>query len=165
MHVWRLAQHGLAPRLSSQDFLQAVTRTGGIQAQVMSADELAMCTRVEGFTPRDVQSALWQDRILVKTWAMRARPVTSSGRSVGFPTTVPDVTLRMQRCSRAYLRLGRLLRHPGPGEFGAPYSLHGQCRSNEQENDAWNEQEQPSKSFDEWQGNGGKSQIWSLQER
>src|SRR5579859_2218386 len=71
VHAWRLSQHGLSPRLSSQDFVGAVTRTGGIQAQVMSAAELALCTRVEGFSPHDVRSALWQDRTLVKTWAMR----------------------------------------------------------------------------------------------
>jgi hypothetical protein len=71
VHAWRLAQHGLAPRFSSQDFIQAVTRTGGIQAQVMSAAELALCTRVEGLSPHDVRSALWQEHSLVKTWAMR----------------------------------------------------------------------------------------------
>lgn len=46
-------------------------RTGGIQAQVMSAAELAVCTRVEGLSPQDIRSALWQDRTLIKTWAMR----------------------------------------------------------------------------------------------
>jgi Winged helix DNA-binding domain len=71
VHAWRLAQHGLAPRFSEPGFMQAVTRTGGIQAQVMSAAELALCTRVEGLSPHDVRSALWQERRLVKTWAMR----------------------------------------------------------------------------------------------
>jgi hypothetical protein len=71
VHAWRLAQHGLAPRFHPQDYLQAVTRTGGIQAQVMSAAELALCTRVEGLSPHDVRSALWQEHCLVKTWAMR----------------------------------------------------------------------------------------------
>ncbi|WP_126552678.1 winged helix DNA-binding domain-containing protein [Dictyobacter kobayashii] len=71
VHAWRLSQHGLSPRFSSQDFVQAVTRTAGIQAQVMSAAELALCTRVEGLSPRDVQSALFQDHTLVRTWAMR----------------------------------------------------------------------------------------------
>lgn len=61
VHAWRLSQHGLSPRLSQRDFVTAVTRTGGIQAQVMSAAELAMCTRVEGFSPEEVRSALWQD--------------------------------------------------------------------------------------------------------
>ena len=72
VHAWRLSQHGLSPRFSSQDVVQAVTRTGGIQAQVMSAAELAVCTRVEGLSPRDVQAAIFQDHTLVKTWAMRA---------------------------------------------------------------------------------------------
>lgn len=71
VHAWRLSQHGLFPRFPSQDFIGAVTRTGGIQAQVMSAAELAMCTRVEGLSPHDVQAALFQDHTLVKTWAMR----------------------------------------------------------------------------------------------
>jgi hypothetical protein len=66
-----LSQHGLSSRFSSQDFVQAVTRTAGIQAQVISAAELAMCIRVEGLAPHDVQSALWQKHILVRTWAMR----------------------------------------------------------------------------------------------
>src|SRR5690349_17252427 len=71
VHAWRLSQHGLFPRLSSQDAVSAVTRTAGIQAQVISAAELAICTRVEGLSPHDVQAALWQDRTLIKTWAMR----------------------------------------------------------------------------------------------
>ncbi len=71
VHNWRLSQHGLSPRLNSRDIVQAVTRTAGIQAQVMSAAELALCTRIEGLSPHDVRSVLWQERTLVRTWAMR----------------------------------------------------------------------------------------------
>lgn len=71
VHAWRLSQHGLTPRLNREDFAKVVTRTGGIQAQVMSAAELALFTRVEGLSPQDVRTALWQDRALIKTWAMR----------------------------------------------------------------------------------------------
>jgi Winged helix DNA-binding domain len=71
VHAWRMSQHGLSPRFSSQDVVGAVTRTAGIQAQVASAAELAMCTRVEGLSPRDVQAAIFQDHTLVKTWSMR----------------------------------------------------------------------------------------------
>src|SRR6266567_7417659 len=71
VHAWRMSQHGLSPRFSSPDVALAVTRTAGIQAQVMSAAELALCTRVEGLSPRDVQAAIFQDHTLVKTWAMR----------------------------------------------------------------------------------------------
>jgi hypothetical protein len=71
VNAWRLSQHCLSPRLKRRDFVKAVTCAGGIQAQVMSAAELALCARVDGLTPQDVQSALWQERTLVKTWAMR----------------------------------------------------------------------------------------------
>jgi DNA glycosylase AlkZ-like len=71
VHAWRLAQHGLSPRLAAQNLVETVTRAAGIQAQVMSAAELAICSRVETRRPEDVRSALWQERTLVKTWAMR----------------------------------------------------------------------------------------------
>jgi len=72
VNAWRLSQHCLSPRLTRHNFTLAVARTGGIQAQVMSAAELALGARADGLTPQDVQSALWQERTLVKTWAMRA---------------------------------------------------------------------------------------------
>jgi hypothetical protein len=68
---WRLEQHCLSPRLKRIDYVKAATSTCGVQAQVMSAAELAVGVRVDGLTAQDVQSALWQDRTLVKTWAMR----------------------------------------------------------------------------------------------
>jgi hypothetical protein len=71
VHAWRLSQHGLFPRLNSRDGVEAVRRTGGIQAQVMSAAELALATRVEGLSVQEIRTALWQDHTLVKTWAMR----------------------------------------------------------------------------------------------
>jgi hypothetical protein len=71
VNAWRLSQQCLSPRLQRQDFVNAVIRTGGIQSQVMSAAELALWARVDGLSPQDVQAALWQERTLVKTWAMR----------------------------------------------------------------------------------------------
>src|SRR5215213_3957680 len=71
VHAWRLAQHRLAPRLNRQDIVEAVTHTGGIQAQVLSAAELALWARLDGLSRADIQTALWQERALVKTWAMR----------------------------------------------------------------------------------------------
>ncbi len=63
-----MARHGLAPRVG---FMEAVRRMIGVQAQVMSAAELSLWARVDGLRPADVQDALWQERALVKTWAMR----------------------------------------------------------------------------------------------
>ena len=71
VNAWRLAQHCLTSRLSREDFAQAVTRMVGVQAQVMSAAELALWARADKLSPQDVQAALWSERTLVKTWAMR----------------------------------------------------------------------------------------------
>lgn len=71
VNAWRLEQHCLSPRMKRRDYLKAVKRTGGMQAQLMSAAEMAIGARVDGMTPEDVQAALWQDRTLVKTWMMR----------------------------------------------------------------------------------------------
>jgi len=71
VNAWRLAQQGLCPRLPRDELAQAAARCCGIQAQVMSAAEMAAWARVEGITAQDVRSALWQERTLLKTWAMR----------------------------------------------------------------------------------------------
>lgn len=71
VNAWRVSQHCLLPRLKRRDYVEAVRRTVGIQAQVMSAAEMAIGARVDGITPADVQAALWEDRTLLKTWMMR----------------------------------------------------------------------------------------------
>ncbi len=71
VNAWRLSQHHLVPRAEPRHFLDAARAVCGIQAQVMSAAEMALWARVDGLTPQDVRSALWQERTLVKTWAMR----------------------------------------------------------------------------------------------
>ena len=42
VNAWRLAQHYLSSRLQRPNFVKAVMATGGIQAQLMSAAELAL---------------------------------------------------------------------------------------------------------------------------
>lgn len=44
---------------------------GGLHAQVMSSAELSVWARVEAVAPGAVAAALWDERTLVKTWAMR----------------------------------------------------------------------------------------------
>ena len=43
----------------------------GVQAQVIGSAELAIHARVDGLRRDDIRNALWRDRTLVKTWAMR----------------------------------------------------------------------------------------------
>jgi hypothetical protein len=71
VHAWRLQQQCLLPRLERRDFIGAVERVLGVQAQVTSAGELAIGARADGLAREGVQRALWQDHTLVKTWAMR----------------------------------------------------------------------------------------------
>src|SRR3954447_4136978 len=71
VQAWRLQQQCLVPRLNRRSFTAAVERVLGVQAQVMSAAEMSIGARVEALKRADVQGALWQDRTLVKTWAMR----------------------------------------------------------------------------------------------
>jgi hypothetical protein len=71
VHAWRVEQQCLVPRLGRRNFIRAVECVLGVQAQVMSAAELSIGVRVDGLERADVQRALWQDRTLVKTWAMR----------------------------------------------------------------------------------------------
>jgi hypothetical protein len=70
--AWRLARHRLSPRRPSpRAFERIATEICGIHAQMMSAAEMQLASRVDGMTPRRVQDALWKRHSLIKTWAMR----------------------------------------------------------------------------------------------
>lgn len=71
VNAWRLSQHHLLQRADRGRMLDVVTQVGGLQAQLLSAAELSLWARVEGLSAADVADALWRDRTLVKTWAMR----------------------------------------------------------------------------------------------
>jgi winged helix DNA-binding protein len=69
--AWRLLRHHLDHRAPAGSMLAVASRLCGLHAQVMSSAELAVWARVEDLDRRAVQRALWEDRTLVKTWAMR----------------------------------------------------------------------------------------------
>jgi hypothetical protein len=71
VNAWRLSQHSLLQRADRKQLLQIVKRIGGVHAQLMSAAKLTLWARVENLSPTDVENALWRDRTLIKTWAMR----------------------------------------------------------------------------------------------
>lgn len=64
------AQHLRTP-LPAASFHQMVGDICGLHAQVMSSAELAAAVRLDGLPRGSVATALWTDRTLVKTWAMR----------------------------------------------------------------------------------------------
>ena len=69
--AWRAARHHLDERVPAKAMLEVVAEIAGLHAQVMSSAELTLAARVEGIEPDDVRRALWEERSLVKTWAMR----------------------------------------------------------------------------------------------
>jgi hypothetical protein len=69
--AWRVRRHHLAERARPGSMLRVASRLCGLHAQVLSCAELTVWARVEGLERQAVQRALWQDRTLVKTWAMR----------------------------------------------------------------------------------------------
>jgi Winged helix DNA-binding domain len=69
--AWRAARHHLDGRVPAEAMLEVVRRLAGLHAQVRSSAELTLWARVDGLDPDAVRRALWDERSLVKTWAMR----------------------------------------------------------------------------------------------
>ncbi len=67
----RLQRQHLERRAPHTTMLDVVRDHVAVQAQVIGSAELAIHARVERMTRDDVRNALWRDRTLVKTWAMR----------------------------------------------------------------------------------------------
>jgi hypothetical protein len=68
--AWRMRRQSLVPRTSNA-VVDVVRRCAGIQAQVHSRAVLAVAQRRRAPRPAEVDRALWDDRSIVKTWAMR----------------------------------------------------------------------------------------------
>jgi len=72
--AFRLSRQRLADpgrKASAPRVVDVVRATAGIQAQVMSAAELAIWTRRRGTTRDEIQRELWKTREIVRTSAMR----------------------------------------------------------------------------------------------
>ena len=67
----RVARQHLAPRRPATELLGVVRDIAGAHAQVASSAELTLWTRLDGLEQGAVDRALWEERTLVKTWAMR----------------------------------------------------------------------------------------------
>jgi uncharacterized protein YcaQ len=69
--AWRMRRHHLIERAGPDQVLSVTGRIGGLHAQLMSSAELTLHARVEGLEREAVAEALWEERSLVKLWAMR----------------------------------------------------------------------------------------------
>src|SRR5271155_4540556 len=69
--AWRIRRQHLHQRAPAGSLLAVASRLCGLHAQVLSSAELTAWARVEGLERSAVRRALWEQRTLVKTWAMR----------------------------------------------------------------------------------------------
>lgn len=86
--------------------LAVASRLCGLHAQVMSCAELTLWARVNGLRRGAVSDALWRDRTLVKTWAMR-------GTLHLLPSSELPLWHGALRTSRRYLSPTRWLKYFG----------------------------------------------------
>jgi len=101
VHAFRLQRHHLAGRAPRKDLARVVGEIGGAQAQLMSAAELQIATRVD-CTVADVRKALWTDRTLVKTWLMRG--TLHLARADDLPLYTAAMSRRWIKVSNAWLK-------------------------------------------------------------
>jgi hypothetical protein len=92
--AWRLRRHQLDERAPATAMLEVTARIAGLHAQVMSSAELTLWARLDGLGRDAVQRALWEQRTLVKTWAMR-----------GTLHLLPAAELPMWQAARSTTRL------------------------------------------------------------
>ena len=83
-------------------WLDVVKDHVAIHAQVMSAAELTLNARVEDLGRDDIRDALWMQRTLVKTWAMRGTLHLVAADEL--PELVGALAKRESRRSQAWLR-------------------------------------------------------------
>jgi uncharacterized protein YcaQ len=69
--AWRMERQLIAQRAPAADWMAVVRRICGLHAQVQSSAELTLWARVDGLARDVVARALWDERSLVRTWAMR----------------------------------------------------------------------------------------------
>jgi hypothetical protein len=69
--AWRVRRHHLDQRAPAGSMLAVASRLCGLHAQVLSSALLTLWVRVEDLDRQAVRRALWEERTLVKTWAMR----------------------------------------------------------------------------------------------
>jgi Winged helix DNA-binding domain len=69
--AWRTRRQHLAERAPREAALDVVAAIAGLHAQLAASAELTLWARVAGLETGAAERALWEDRTLVKTWAMR----------------------------------------------------------------------------------------------
>lgn len=69
--AWRVGRHHLRAPAPREAVVAVVGAICGVHAQLLSSAEQAIRARVADFERGDLERLLWEERALVKTWAMR----------------------------------------------------------------------------------------------
>jgi hypothetical protein len=121
----RLRRHHLVRRAPAADAVRVVADVTGLHAQLPAAAELALWARVEGLRPGDVDRLLWEDRLLVRTWAMRGTIHLLPAAELPLYTAAQQ-RLRPRHHSGAWLRHHGLTREQAEAMLAAiPAALDG----------------------------------------
>src|SRR3954454_1040577 len=110
--AWRMARHHLVERAAPGELMRVVSDICGLHAQLMSSAELSLWARIDGLAPDAVGEALWQERSLVKLWAMRGTPhllpavelglwLAAIGTYTHYGNTYSDMDVLSEAVSRA----------------------------------------------------------------
>jgi len=68
---FRMRRQHLIERAPAGNLLEGVEAVHGIQAQISAHAQFAVAQRIERCKPAEIDRALWQEKSLIKTWAMR----------------------------------------------------------------------------------------------
>jgi winged helix DNA-binding protein len=68
---FRMRRQHLIERAPAGNLLEGVEAVHGIQAQISAHAQFAVAQRIEKCRPPEIDRALWQEKSLIKTWAMR----------------------------------------------------------------------------------------------
>lgn len=123
--AFRGTRQHLAALAPAAALLDVASRIIGAHAQVAASAELTLWARLDGLAPGAVDAALWEDRTLVKTWAMRGTlhlvPAAELGLLVG-----AQGGLKPRHHQAAWLRHHGLTREGAEAMLAAiPVALRG----------------------------------------
>jgi hypothetical protein len=104
--AWRVRRQQLVERAPRSQALSVVERIAGLHAQLTASAELTLWARVAGLERDAVSRALWEERSLVKTWAMR-------GTLHLMPASELGLWVAAQSALKPRYEVGSWLRHHG----------------------------------------------------
>jgi Winged helix DNA-binding domain len=130
--AWRVVRQQLAERAPRKAALDVVERIAGLHAQLTASAELTLWARVSGLEREAVPRALWEERSLVRTWAMRGTLHLLPAEELGLWVAAQGALKPRQEVG-SWLRYHGLKREQAEAMLAAiPAALDGRCLTREE---------------------------------